>query len=149
MELIVTLDTAKEFAKVLAKVIKPNDVICLNGNLGTGKTTFTQFFAAALGIKEIVNSPTFNIIKCYFNEPLNLYHIDAYRLEGNTFDIGLDEYIYGEGVCVIEWAEFIKDYIPNNALNINIERIDENTRKYSLSGNENIIKEVKKLWEMH
>lgn len=149
MELIVDLETSLKFAQTLSKILKPNDVICLNGNLGTGKTTFTQFLASSLGIKEIVNSPTFNIIKCYFNKPLTLYHIDAYRLEGNTFDIGLDEYIYGEGVCVIEWAEFVKDYIPDTALNINIERIDENTRKYILSGNKEMIEEVKKIWQAH
>ncbi len=149
MEIIGNLETSSKLAKTLSKILKPNDVICLNGNLGTGKTAFTQFLASSLGIKEIVNSPTFNIIKCYFNKPLTLYHIDAYRLEGNTFDIGLDEYIYGEGVCVIEWAEFVKDYIPDTALIINIERIDENTRKYVLSGNEEMIEEVKKIWQMH
>ena len=112
-------------------------------------TTFTKFFATHLGIKEVVNSPTFNIIKCYFNKPLNLYHIDAYRLEDNNFDIGLDEYIDGDGVCVIEWGNFIKEYIPESALVVDITRVDENSRNLHLSGNERLIKEVKEKWDIH
>ena len=114
MEIILNniYDTQK-LASVIASVVEKGDVICLNGDLGAGKTTFTKFFAKSLGITEIVNSPTFNIIKCYFNKDINLYHIDAYRLEDNSFDIGLDEYIYGDGVCVIEWGVFIKDLISS------------------------------------
>ena len=146
---VASLEEMDRFAKILAESVKEKDVICLNGNLGTGKTTFTKFFATHLGIKEVVNSPTFNIIKCYFNKPLNLYHIDAYRLEDNNFDIGLDEYIDGDGVCVIEWGNFIKEYIPTSALVVDITRVDENSRNLHLSGNERLIKEVKEKWDIH
>ena len=146
---VASLEEMNRFAKILAESVKEKDVICLNGNLGTGKTTFTKFFATHLGIKDVVNSPTFNIIKCYFNKPLNLYHIDAYRLEDNNFDIGLDEYIDGDGVCVIEWGNFIKEYIPESALVVDITRVDENSRNLHLSGNERLIKEVKEKWDIH
>lgn len=146
---IESLEAMDRFAAILAKLVQQKDVICLNGDLGTGKTTFTKFFAAHLGIKEIVNSPTFNIIKCYFNKPLSLYHIDAYRLEDNNFDIGLDEYIDGDGVCVIEWGNFIKEYLPETALVVDITRVDENKRDIHLSGNERLIEGVKKQWNIH
>ena len=142
-----SLDDTRELAKILASKVKVGDVICLNGDLGAGKTTFTKFFAKALGITEIVNSPTFNIIKCYFNKTMNLYHIDAYRLEGVDGDIGLDEYIYGDGVCVVEWGEFIKDLIPDNNITLDIRRVDDIIREVELSGNESLVKDVIEAWQ--
>lgn len=142
-----SIDDTKRLAEILASKVKVGDVICLNGDLGAGKTTFTKFFAAALGIKDVVNSPTFNIIKCYFNKNMNLYHIDAYRLEGIEDDIGLDEYIYGDGVCVIEWGKFIMNIIPSSNLTMDIRRVDENVREVELSGNETLIKEVIEVWQ--
>ena len=141
------IDDTKRLAVIISSLVKVGDVICLNGDLGAGKTTFTKFFAEALGIKEIVNSPTFNIIKCYFNKNINLYHIDAYRLEDNNFDMGLDEYIYGDGVCVIEWGKFISDIIPSNNLTLDIRRIDENKREIEVSGGSHLIKDVIEAWE--
>ena len=150
MKLIINnIEDTKKLASIVARIVKKGDVICLNGDLGAGKTTFTKYFAKSLGIDEIVNSPTFNIIKCYFNKNINLYHIDAYRLEDNSFDIGLDEYIYGDGVCVIEWGVFIKDLIPDNNLTLDIRRIDEEKREVELSGDSKLIEEVIKLWEEH
>ena len=142
-----SIDDTKKLAEILASKVKVGDVICLNGDLGAGKTTFTKFFAAALGIKDVVNSPTFNIIKCYFNKNMNLYHIDAYRLEGIEDDIGLDEYIYGDGVCVIEWGKFIMNIIPSSNLTMDIRRVDENVREVEFSGNETLIKEVIEAWQ--
>ena len=95
-------DTIK-LGTLIAKCLKQGDIILLTGDLGAGKTTFTQGVADGLGINERVISPTFNILKCYFNRTLNLYHIDAYRLEENKNDIGLEEFIEGDGVCLIEW----------------------------------------------
>ena len=137
-----SIDDTKRLAEILASKVKVGDVICLNGDLGAGKTTFTKFFAAALGIKDVVNSPTFNIIKCYFNKNMNLYHIDAYRLEGIEDDIGLDEYIYGDGVCVIEWGKFIMNIIPSSNLTMDIRRVDENVREVESLAKE-IIKTLK------
>ena len=98
-----------------------------DGDLGAGKTTWTQFFAKELGVKEVVNSPTFTIMKSYTQgngEPL--YHIDAYRLEGIHQDLGFED-CFDEGICVVEWADFIKDQLPEDILSISIaEGMDEN-----------------------
>lgn len=142
-----SLDDTQKLARILAGLVKVGDVICLNGDLGAGKTTFTKCFAKELGITEIVNSPTFNIIKCYFNKKMNLYHIDAYRLEGVSGDIGLDEYIYGDGVCVIEWGEYIKDLIPENNITLDIRRVDEFSRDVELTGEESMVKDVIEAWQ--
>mgnify|MGYP004529639715 CR=1 FL=1 len=104
----------------------PNMVICLNGELGSGKTVFTKAFAHAMGIEDIT-SPTFNIIKEYTGE-LGLYHMDAYRIEDNADNLGIEEYFDKGGVCIIEWADMIKKYLPEERLDIDIKIISENTR---------------------
>ena len=106
----------------------PGMVICLNGELGSGKTVFTKAFANALGIEDDVTSPTFNIIKEYPNGELPLYHMDVYRLEGNVDELGLDEYFGGNGVTIVEWADMIEDHLPKDRLDINIKIIGEDTR---------------------
>ncbi len=103
----------------------PNMVICLEGDLGSGKTVFTKGFAHALGIEEAITSPTFNIIKEYPNGELPLYHMDVYRLEGNVEDLGLDEYFHKGGVVIIEWADMIQDYLPEERLEIKIRVLDD------------------------
>ena len=104
----------------------PNMVICLNGDLGSGKTVFTKGFASAMGIDEIT-SPTFNIVKEYYGElPLN--HIDVYRTNGDVASLGLDELFYSNGVTIIEWAEMIEDHLPKERLDINFKITGENTR---------------------
>lgn len=105
----------------------PNMVICLDGELGSGKTVFTKGIANALGIKEPITSPTFSIIKEYDGE-LPLYHMDVYRLDGNTEGIGIEEYFNKGGVVVIEWADTIKDILPKEYLHIKFKVIDENKR---------------------
>lgn len=106
----------------------PNMVICLNGDLGSGKTVFTKGFAAALGIDEVITSPTFNIIKEYTNCEMPLYHMDVYRLEGNIEGTGIVDYFEKDGVTIIEWADMIKDYLPEERLEITIKVAGENTR---------------------
>lgn len=106
----------------------PNMVICLNGELGSGKTIFTKGFAEALGIDENITSPTFNIIKEYNNEEMNLYHMDLYRLEGDVRNLGLEEYFEKGGVVIIEWADMIEDYLPEERLEIKFKVVDEDTR---------------------
>ncbi len=105
----------------------PNMVICLNGELGSGKTVFTKGFANALGIDETVTSPTFNIIKEYDGE-LSLYHMDVYRLDGNTEGVGIEDYFTKGGVVIIEWANTIKDILPEKRLDIKFKIAGENTR---------------------
>ena len=105
----------------------PNMVICLYGELGSGKTVFAKAFGHAMGIDGVTSS-TFNIIKEY-NGELPLYHMDVYRLEdGNVDNLGLEEYFEKGGVTIIEWADLIKDYLPEERLDIKFKVIDENTR---------------------
>ena len=116
-----------ELAQNLESEKFPNMIICLNGELGSGKTLFTKGFASALGIKENITSPTFNIIKEYDGE-LPLYHMDVYRLDGKTDGIGIDEYFTKGGVVIIEWASTIKDILPEERLDIRIKVAGENSR---------------------
>lgn len=104
----------------------PNMVICLNGDLGSGKTVFTKGFADAMAIDEIT-SPTFNIIKEYIGE-LPLYHMDVYRTNGKIDGLGIEEYFNKGGVTIIEWAEMIEDYLPKERLDITFKITGENTR---------------------
>lgn len=108
----------------------PNMVICLQGDLGSGKTVFTKGFAASLGIEEQVTSPTFNIIKEYTSGEMNLYHMDVYRLDGNVEDLGIEEYYQKDGIVIIEWSDMIEDYLPEERLEIKIKlsEEDEDTR---------------------
>lgn len=105
----------------------PNMIICLDGELGSGKTIFTKGIANALGITESITSPTYTIIKEYEGE-LPLYHMDVYRLDGNVEGLGIEEYFTKGGVVVIEWADTIKDILPEERLDIYIKVIDENKR---------------------
>lgn len=105
----------------------PNMVICLNGELGSGKTMFVKGIANALGINEVITSPTFNIIKEYEGE-LPLYHLDVYRLDEASNDIGIEEYFSKGGIVVIEWAENIKDILPEERLDVKIKVLGENKR---------------------
>ena len=105
----------------------PNMVICLNGELGSCKTIFTKGFANALVIEEKVTSPTFNIIKEYDGE-LPLYHMDVYRLDGNTDGVAIEEYFTKGGVVIIEWANTIKDILPDKRLDIKFKIAGENSR---------------------
>lgn len=116
-----------EFAQNLESEKFPNMVICLNGELGSGKTVFTKGFANAMEVKESVTSPTFTIIKEYEGE-LPLYHMDVYRLDGNTEGLGIEEYFSKGGVVIIEWANTIKDVLPENRLDIKFKVASENSR---------------------
>ena len=106
----------------------PNMVICLIGDLGSGKTIFTKGFAEALGIDENITSPTFNIIKEYTGGESNLYHMDLYRLDGDVRNLGIEEYYEKGGVVIIEWADMIEDYLPEERLEIRFKILDEDTR---------------------
>ena len=105
----------------------PNMIICLDGDLGSGKTLFTKGIAKALGIEENITSPTFTIVKEYEGE-LPLYHMDVYRLDGNTEGVGIEEYFHKGGLVVIEWANMIKDILPEERLDIKIKTMGENKR---------------------
>lgn len=114
-------------------------IYCLNGDLGVGKTVFTQGFALGLGIEEPVNSPTFTIVQEYEKGRLPLYHFDVYRIgDAEEMDeIGYEDYFFGEGVCLIEWAALIEELIPENVIRITIEKNPEkgfDYRKITIEG---------------
>lgn len=119
-----------ELGQKLAKYLQRGDVIVLNGDLGAGKTTFTKGIAAGLGVPDMVKSPTFTIIREYQNGRLPLYHMDVYRLEhGGGEDLGLEEYFDGDGVCVVEWAEYVADELPDDFLVIHFKRTDDENKR--------------------
>lgn len=125
----VTVHSEKETIELAQNIESekfPNMVICLNGDLGSGKTVFAKGFAQAMAIND-VTSPTFNIIKEY-NGELPLYHMDVYRVENNVENLGLNEYFDKGGVSIIEWADMIEDYLPKERLEVEFKIVDENTR---------------------
>lgn len=113
-----------ELGKKLGQDAKPGQIICLDGDLGVGKTVFTQGFAEGLEIEESVNSPTFTIIQVYDEGRIPLYHFDVYRIGDpeEMYEIGYEEYFFGEGVCLIEWSTLVEELIPGEAVKILIEK---------------------------
>ena len=109
-----------------------NMIICLDGELGSGKTVFTKGIANGLGISESITSPTFTIIKEYLDGEMPLYHMDVYRLDGNTDGVGIEEYFNKGGIVIIEWAKTIKDILPEERLEIRFKIIDENKRSLTI-----------------
>ena len=127
MEIIIpNEDAAKEYGHKLAEELKPGQVIALIGDLGTGKTTLTKAIAEGLNIKESISSPTFSIIKEYTSGSLPLYHFDVYRLSDpeEMYDLGYEEYFFGQGVTVVEWADKVMKLLPQNAITIHISYAD-------------------------
>lgn len=120
-------EETKSFAEQFAAFLEPGDFLALEGDLGAGKTTFTQGLARGLGIQKVVNSPTFTLIKEYMGT-MPLYHMDVYRVEDDVASIGLDEYFFGEGVCVVEWASLIKPFLPDQRLTITLTRGEDESR---------------------
>ena len=110
----------------------PGMVICLDGELGSGKTVFVKGFAKSLGIAENITSPTFSIVKEYENAEMKLNHMDVYRLEETEVKIKFNDYFNSDSITIIEWAEMIKDKLPEERLEIKIKVIDENTRVFVL-----------------
>src|SRR5574344_3071281 len=140
-------DETRKLGALMAPLFTPGDVVLLDGDLGAGKTTLVGGVAEALKVQDDVISPTFNIMKCYFKGTLPLYHIDAYRLENQNIELGLDEYIEGNGVCFIEWPQYIKPLLPDECLSIVLKNIGGDNRQLTLKGNtphfEEIIAAVK------
>lgn len=118
------------FAAALASRAEPGALLALDGDLGAGKTRFSQAFAKALGVPGIVNSPTFTIIKEYEGGRLPFYHMDVYRLSLSEADeLGLDDYFLGEGVTLVEWASLIEPILPASRLHIVLETTGPTSRK--------------------
>lgn len=118
---IQSLEDTKQLALQLAALIEPGMLITLSGDLGAGKTTFTKYLGQGIGVKKTINSPTFTILKIYQGK-MPLYHIDAYRLEGITQDLGFENYFEDDGLCMIEWPQYVEDQLPKERLAITIRR---------------------------
>jgi len=117
-----------ELGEKTAKLLKPGDVIALEGELGTGKTVFVKGVARGLEIREHITSPTFNIVHSYGSSGVTLHHFDVYRVndEDELFEIGFEEYLYKGDICIIEWADLIKNMLPENTIWIKLERTEIN-----------------------
>ena len=129
-------DTEK-LGENIGQKVQPGTVIALIGDLGTSKTTLTKSIARGLGVTETVTSPTFNIIREYRSGRLPLYHFDVYRIgdPDEMFELGYEEYFYGDGVCVVEWADIIEELLPEDAVVITIDRgASDEEREYEIEG---------------
>ena len=141
-------EKTREIGSKLGELLTPKSVICLIGDLGAGKTTMTQSLARALGVDDYITSPTFTIVNEYEGR-MPLYHFDVYRIGSSEemYDIGFDEYIDGEGVCIIEWANLIEDILPDEYLYIEMN-YKETGREMILTPKgekyEEIVKELSK-----
>jgi tRNA threonylcarbamoyladenosine biosynthesis protein TsaE len=128
------LEDTQQLAGRLAELAGPGSVLVLDGDLGAGKTAFSQAFARAFGVEEHVNSPTFTIIKEYEGR-LPFYHMDVYRLsEDEADELGLDEYFYGEGVTLVEWGSLIDELLPEARLHLFMEVLDADERHIYIYG---------------
>ena len=140
MELIFKINNEEQTLKLgafLADTLPDGITLLLQGDLGAGKTTLVRGIAKGLHIKDVVQSPTFNIMKIYLKGDRPLIHIDAYRLADINNDIGLDEYIgYETGITVIEWPMFIKKLIPDYAIEVNITNDGDDKRTFVFKGND-------------
>lgn len=140
--MIIDTENARQTWKLgefLGRTAKPGQIYTMVGDLGVGKTVFTQGFASGLGIREAVNSPTFTIVQVYEEGRLPFYHFDVYRIGDieEMEEIGYDDYFFGEGVCMIEWADLIREILPDTVISINIEKdLDKgfDYRKITLNG---------------
>lgn len=113
-----------EIAKNIAKELKKGSIVCLDGDLGVGKTIFAKGFAKGLGIEDDITSPTFTLVQSYENLDNVLHHFDVYRIsdESEMDEIGYEEYFFSDAICLIEWSSLIPDLIPENAIRISIEK---------------------------
>lgn len=142
----ITVNNLKDTEKIggiISRSLEKGTVLCLDGDLGVGKTALTQFIAKEFGVNEYITSPTFTIIKEYEGR-LPFYHMDVYRIDSEVdmYDLGYDEYIYSEGVTIIEWSQKIKDILPEDRINIEIQRLDDPRRIMTIEGKGKVYEKV-------
>lgn len=146
MKKVLTFNEINILAEKLGNFVKGGDIIALIGDLGTGKTTFSKKFAEALGVKENLKSPTFNYVLEYFSGRIPLYHFDVYRLgeAEEIYEVGYEDYLGGDGVMLIEWANIIDSELPKEYIELILEYDGDETRKISLRyvGNQEKEKEM-------
>ena len=141
-DVIIETNSARETfeaGRKLGQAAEPGSVFCLTGDLGVGKTVFTQGFAEGLGIKEPINSPTFTIVQEYNDGRIPMYHFDVYRIgDASEMDeIGYEEYFFSDGVCLVEWGNIIEELLPDNTIYVTIEKCLEkglDYRKITIDG---------------
>ena len=140
-----TVEEMISLGELVATNATPNQVIALVGDLGAGKTTFTKGIGIALGIKRVINSPTFTIMKVYDTkhpEIEKLFHLDVYRLTSSESDFELEEYFYMNGLTVVEWAHIIDDILPKNTWEIEIKDLGNNERLVIINADINLVEKV-------
>ena len=128
-----SIEDTMELAENIESEKFPGMIICLDGELGSGKTVFVKGFAKSLGLEENITSPTFNIVKEYQSGEMPLYHMDVYRLENADDSVGFNDYFNSKGISIIEWSELIEDILPEERLDIKFRVLDENTRIIKLT----------------
>lgn len=128
-----SLEETQALGEKIASFLFEGSLLTLAGDLGAGKTTLTKSIGKALGVKKTINSPTFTILKTYYGR-CPLYHIDAYRLEGMTQDLGFEEVFEDDGVCIVEWPHFIDSILPEERLQITLLRMDQEVRLAKIEG---------------
>lgn len=137
---LIALEDTQQIAVKIAKVLQPGTVICLVGDLGAGKTTFTQYLCEALGVTEYVTSPTFNLMNTYTgqlnNAPVEIYHFDVYRIfdEDELIEIGFDEFLFGKGISIVEWANQVPSLLPDQRIWIDLHFNEKGERIMTLQG---------------
>jgi len=139
-----SLEDTNQLAGIISNKLFPGFILGLTGDLGSGKTTFTKYLAKHMGILDNLNSPTFTILKIYEGD-INLNHMDVYRLENVGYDYELDDYIFGDGVSVIEWYQYIETMLPKELLKISIKVLNSNKREVLIQGEgryESIVEEI-------
>lgn len=144
---IKTLDDLQTFAEKLTSQLKPGDVILLEGDLGAGKTTLSQMVGRALGVKRTINSPTFNIIKSYQGSDMAFHHMDCYRLEISAEDLGFDEYFEDHAVTMVEWSQFIQEYLPEHCLKLILHVMEDDVRTIEIEASGKHFNEMKEYLE--
>ena len=146
METLKVIVTTEEeminLGMMIGSLAFPNMIITMNGDLGAGKTTMTKGIGKQLGIKRVINSPTFTIMKVYEGN-LNLFHLDVYRIDDENSDFELEEYFYLGGVSVIEWADNIKSLIPSDAIKLSFDILENSNRVVTIEANAEFIEKVK------
>lgn len=139
------IEETQMLARAFSTTLKTSGILCLQGDLGAGKTTFTQFLCRELGVDDYVTSPTFNIVNSY-EGILPVHHFDVYRISDpdEMYEIGFDDYLYGGGICIIEWANLIEDLIPPNSFWMTIRLTEENLRVVEISGEKSAVEALEK-----
>jgi tRNA threonylcarbamoyladenosine biosynthesis protein TsaE len=147
-QLKIKIDTPEKMIELgyhIGTIAYPNMLLAMNGDLGAGKTTLTKGIGKALNIKRVINSPTFTIMKVYEGS-LNLYHLDVYRISDVNQDFELEEYFYLGGVSVVEWADNVKSLIPEDAIKLSFDILEDGTRKVTIEANCTFINKIKDIY---